>query len=177
TSGSNILAPLMPPMPISTDKRKKEWVLIDKENDELETRKIVKKLEKVTRPFLKKIFEIWNGTNWRLTKLILALEPEEKNSKLDWQKENQDSQKRRSFSKRNKVTKNMERYYFELDRQPVLETLVKSDNKGSIKENENLKQEEAKLSLETVLKDLADADLKLLKNWILEITKSKKFKP
>src|SRR5260363_298595 len=43
TSGPNILAPSMLLIPISTDKRKKEWVLIDKKNDELETRKIVKK--------------------------------------------------------------------------------------------------------------------------------------
>ncbi|CAG8820457.1 26750_t:CDS:2, partial [Gigaspora margarita] len=41
------------------------------------------KVEKVTRPFLKKIFETWNGTNWRLIELILALEPEVNNSKLD----------------------------------------------------------------------------------------------
>ncbi|CAG8755510.1 33792_t:CDS:2 [Gigaspora margarita] len=166
TSGPNILAPSMPLIPISTDKRKKKWVLIDKKNNELETRKIVKKCnrkiltehwstkdnitvpgyveieksnsslipeqnseyniltgkasryntskpgeeesllyslqsiesldnqlimdqnfdinlannlvnsldcnissEKATRPFLKKIFEIWNGTNWRLTEI------------------------------------------------------------------------------------------------------------
>ncbi|RIB19704.1 hypothetical protein C2G38_2245007 [Gigaspora rosea] len=38
------------------------------------------KVEKATRPFLKKIFETWNGTNWRLTESILALEPEANNS-------------------------------------------------------------------------------------------------
>ena len=42
------------------------------------------KVEKATRPFLKKIFETWNGTNWRLTESILALEPEANNSRLDW---------------------------------------------------------------------------------------------
>ncbi|CAG8530793.1 5206_t:CDS:2 [Gigaspora rosea] len=36
--------------------------------------------ELATRPFLKKIFETWNGTNWRLTESILALEPEANNS-------------------------------------------------------------------------------------------------
>ncbi|CAG8851850.1 16447_t:CDS:1, partial [Gigaspora margarita] len=43
TLGPNILAPLMPLIPISTNKRKKEWVLIDKENNKLETKKIIRK--------------------------------------------------------------------------------------------------------------------------------------
>ncbi|CAG8684944.1 32254_t:CDS:2 [Gigaspora margarita] len=43
TLSSNILVLLMPLIPILTDKRKKEWVLIDKENNELETKKIVRK--------------------------------------------------------------------------------------------------------------------------------------
>ncbi|CAG8736305.1 6662_t:CDS:2, partial [Gigaspora margarita] len=42
------------------------------------------KVEKVTRLFLKKIFETWNGTNLRLTELILALKPETNNFKLNW---------------------------------------------------------------------------------------------
>ena len=43
TVGSNTFASIILFTSILTDKRKKEWVLIDKENNELELRKIVKK--------------------------------------------------------------------------------------------------------------------------------------
>ena len=43
TPGPNIFAPVMPVVPISPDNRKREWILLNKENKELETRKIIKK--------------------------------------------------------------------------------------------------------------------------------------
>ncbi|CAG8843855.1 43906_t:CDS:2, partial [Gigaspora margarita] len=47
-----------------------------------------------------------------------------------------------------------------------LKTLVENNNKGSTNAEKNLKQKDAELSLRTVLEGLANADLKVLKNWI-----------
>ncbi|CAG8823380.1 13136_t:CDS:2, partial [Gigaspora margarita] len=58
-----------------------------------------------------------------------------------------------------------------------LKTLVKNNNKGLTNTEENLKQKEAKLSLRTVLEGLANADLKVLKNRIPEITKPEEPEP
>ncbi|CAG8778588.1 44998_t:CDS:2, partial [Gigaspora margarita] len=48
--------------------------------------------------------------------------------------------------------------------------LRNSNNKGSSNKEENLKQEKAELNLKTVLEDLANTNLKVIKNWIPEIT-------
>ncbi|CAG8559543.1 31797_t:CDS:2 [Gigaspora margarita] len=55
--------------------------------------------------------------------------------------------------------------------------LAKNDDEGSTSKEKNLKYEEGKLSLKTVLESLADAYFEVLKNLILELTKLKEPEP
>ncbi|CAG8733120.1 29579_t:CDS:2, partial [Gigaspora margarita] len=77
----------MPLIPISTDKRKKECVLIDKENDELETRKIVRKYN------CKILTEYWSTKDNNTASGYIEIEKSnsllilEQNSEYSWLKQ------------------------------------------------------------------------------------------